>query len=285
VQLKTYPDLNLACLKRRKDRELRVWYVMRHIDAPSGSGVVDLDKLEAFGKEHDLFSRATLYRVLESGRGLFWHKRRGGRWQYVGLHTLADALTGRLSAQPVTIPLEDFRTLQRFRGALVASLFVRKERTITQGRLAELCGRTSRTVRNYLVAAGVRITPNAMLSTRKPPECGQPLDADLAQQGFYRIKIKGEIVLCRRMANTYWQPRGDTRAYGLVRHYTRPTDVSSHGQGAYRRVYFDDAQAASKRVGKLEEGERLYFLTGARDHLGCRLWVGQERVNGGISTC
>lgn len=79
--IRLVPGLNIAALaaRPRKDKELILWYCLRAID--NGRGV--LDQLEAIDilKESFGYKRATAYKHLVKGDGLFWrlYRTRQGR--------------------------------------------------------------------------------------------------------------------------------------------------------------------------------------------------------------
>ncbi len=70
--LKFYSQLSAAGLKTKRDKELTLWYELRALNVTTGCGKLNVldavpDLIRHFG-----YSRATIYRILRSGDGIFW---------------------------------------------------------------------------------------------------------------------------------------------------------------------------------------------------------------------
>jgi len=271
LRIKTYPELNVAAVRGRKETPLRIWYLCRHLDA-AGEGRVDLSTLRVFVREHDLFSRQTLWRGLAGNHETFW-RRDGEVLYYRSLHKVAESLNVALRHHPVRIPLQTFASMGELRAALLCSLFADKERTIAQETLATLSARHRRTVQRYLKRAKVKRYPNVMISRR---DNTRQLSREMAEEGYFRGCIEDRWFLCRRLPNTYYWPQATTCAYGLVKHYWHPT--SSTTRGAPRRRYFTKPKAVARATERMWEGERIYERRKGTGGQAWRLWRGYLRV-------
>ena len=134
--VKSYEELNIASVKARQERQLRLWLLIRYVDTVinrKGQNWVTLDDLKAFVSSAGLFSEETLRRDLNKGAGEWWSikGRRGSRIVSLherGLRRTAERLGVTVRKRPVYLPLDAFRSLYDFRPALVASLFSEKRR-------------------------------------------------------------------------------------------------------------------------------------------------------------
>lgn len=269
--VKTYAELNTAALRRREERQLSLWYILRGLD-PTGKGYVPLDDLRAFVTEHSLFSGETLRRTLRKGEDVYWiHDLKRDNICYMALLKLAGSLAVDLRQQPVILSLDDLRGVVRLRATLMGTLFDQKSRIMSRSTMAKLTGRTAQTTRHYCKAlkeAGtLRVADNAMLSARKPTD----LDSDLQQQGYYRSIVNGETRLLKRMPNSYTATH-DLAAFGQVKH----CDTSFTTRGEMR--YFTNATAAVKTLHKTDTGNVVYLATNTTDAYNTRLWVGTTTI-------
>ena len=123
---KVHPDLGLACLRHRRDREYRLWVLARAVDA-TGSGRLAVAEL---GETLEVWrirgaSPGTVRRLLRAGEATFWTRYvSGGLWLALrGLAATCAAMgVGKLQTAPVFVPLELCRTVAGFRGTIVASI-------------------------------------------------------------------------------------------------------------------------------------------------------------------
>ena len=249
------------------------WVLGRHLDR-QGPGRARVKELQRFVTEHGLCSRQTLWRALHRGEGTFW-RRSGGWLYYKGVLELARDWNVDLRRHPVYLPIGDFVTLARFRRILVWSFCANKDRRISHARLAELVGRTARSVARYL--AGIDKQANVMRTARLIDS----VHVDLAKKGYFRTRIGDKWVLCKRLPNTYYWG-ADTAPFGLVRHsHTVFTD-----QGALRRVFYDKPRAAGRAIQGLQEGERVFVkIEGQTDFWGAQVWQGWTRQLGQVGVC
>jgi hypothetical protein len=158
----------------------------------------------------------------------------------------------------------------------MASLFT-KERTIANGTLARLTGRTRQTMIRWHKRVGTRSHENMMLSERKITDT---VDPELSERGYRRILVKGEWRLAKQMPNTYQSdipiaPRGMTKN-AMPCSYTERADM---------RRYFIRPKAFSRAIGRLAEGETVYGQTGKQSDHGVALWQGWTRTYGETIPC
>lgn len=168
AKIKTYPDLSACCLRERLDLPLRLWYLLRQ-GCPDGRGWLTLDDVYHLS----CGSRRQTRAWLRKGEGLFW-TRNGGRLYLTGLEKVALALDAAPVRKPVYVALPDVESLGRFRAALFASWFADKPRTISQGRLGEIFGRTPRTLCNWAKRAALEVSHN--LAWTPLPDAGADLN-------------------------------------------------------------------------------------------------------------
>ena len=73
--LRFVPSLNLAALKvrPREDKQLLLWYCLRSIDT-TGGGVLDQGLAIHILKTAFGYHRQTVYKHLDKGDGVYWHK-------------------------------------------------------------------------------------------------------------------------------------------------------------------------------------------------------------------
>jgi len=273
--LKTYPELNTAALQQHRERELSVWYLLRHIDG-TGSGLVPEQALRCFVASHDLFGRDTLRRALRRGEGMFW-RRGNGFVEYRSLFNVAAALDADLHKLPVRLDLDDFRSIGRLRAMFMATMFADKSRRRSRAGLAAMIGKSPQTTRNYTKRAGLRVKRNAMYSTRKPSDYGP----ELQREGYYRTQVDGQTRLARRLPNNY-RAELECCAFGQVKHWRK---ASFSTRGVPERRYFTNATAALKALHRTDTGNVVYLTMDKTDIFGSELWSGMTMIGGVVWTC
>lgn len=110
ISVKLYPELCSAALKAKLDKELCLWSELRCF---TGAGRVSLNSVLAALVPDD-YSQATLYRVLGSGDGVFWHIWQADKLhpdvkiEYFGLQKVARLLGVDYISRPREVPLSLF---------------------------------------------------------------------------------------------------------------------------------------------------------------------------------
>jgi len=295
ISVKTYPNLSLTVMRRRKESEYRFWLLARRIDV-AGFGIIPLKDLYAFVARHRLCTRRTLERALASSSP-FYHKRGRNLW-LVGVLKVAKALRVRLRHQPVKIPLADFASLEDLRASFLASYMAGKPTTIAIDTLAQLTGRSRRTIARYLRSPHITKSPNVMISERRPRPY---LDPELADQGYYRGRVNGQSCLVKRMPNTYESdlettPRGMARVErqrnSCITAESSPGEEDQGSsppgespapyQGAPRRLYYIEGKRASRALQSLSPRESIYVrCTNRQEACGALLWRGYTLIERG----
>jgi len=257
VLTKSYPQLNLAVLKQRKDKPLRLWLIARAIRP---YGVITERELWQIIKREQLFTKRTMLSALKAGDNIFWDRVRGTIY-YKGVLRVADALDVNLSYHPVWIDIP--AGLGDFRRLLVEAFFANKPKTIALATVASLTGRTKQTAIKYL--RGCDKTVNLMISHRSPQDHVIP---ELAAQGYYRTVINGQNVLVKRMANTYSSDH-ETAAYGQVKEQQCLSQTNCKPMA----LYFTNVKTARRAI----VDERTIYTPIGHDRQRVT-WRGQTRV-------
>ena len=77
ARVKLYPGPSHAALRAGEDRECGLWYCLHALNRGfKGSGSVPLSL--ATNLVGPIYTRATFYRTLRAGEGLYWHLKKGG---------------------------------------------------------------------------------------------------------------------------------------------------------------------------------------------------------------
>ena len=280
AEVKSYPGLNLAALNYRHEGPYRLWLLARHLDR-EGSGRVSARELRRFVRDNLGVTRQTLIRWFKAGDDLFWYQRDEERLHLRSLFFVADFYGVRLQPQPVRLSLDTFANLSNFRAALVGSFFAKRPKTISQATLANLTGKTARTVRRYLERIeGLQKQHNAMISERAP-SCAE--DPDYKSRGYFLGSVGGKQVLLKYLPATYYAP-GELCAFGMVKKHRKVTSLSTAGGAMPERCFYGNPKAASRRLNGLQEGETIFILhKKPLQPSGCRLWRGFTQVNGGLA--
>lgn len=270
--LKGYAALGLKSIQTRQDRHYWLWLVARSIDTTGGGWVLLRDLVKS-----SPFSQQTTRRLLKDKT--FFTVSNGERVYLRGLVALALALDSPRDRLPVALP--ECETIADFRAALVAAWCSGRERTVAQGTLGRLTGRTGRTIRNYARRAEshkwLQTIPNAVVLDR---DASGPVVPELAERGVYRAKIDGTLRLLRRLPNTY-AGQLDCGAPGMLAHgsykdacfSTRRATTIGEREPQGRR-YFDNVTAYGRALRRLLPGESCYLATDTTDNRGARVWTG-----------
>lgn len=282
--VKTFPDLSAHCLKERLDLPLRLWYLLRQ-GCPDGCGwLLDFEvfRLSCGNKRQ---TRAWL----RQGEGVFW-TRSGNRLFLAGLKSVAVALGVKPRKVPVLIEMADIENLARFRAALFASWFADagdEGRVISQAALAEIFGRTDRTLRTWAKLAGLDVVRN--LAQAPMPKPGDDLSnypaGTLETLGWGKTwlddphdkpnlvwfeRCGDDLVLTWRMANTYVSTLARGRKTTLqkiaARHAPDP-----EAAGANIKLYWRQGSDGRAVARALQKGDVVY-LEGDTTQMGDRLW-------------
>jgi len=275
--VKAYAELGAAALKAGEAKLYRLWLLARACDA-TGKGWLKYGELETYAA--NIISTQTLKRSLKLGAGVYWTLDARGRLWLAGLRTVAEHLDCRLYAHPVYIPHKYLKRLGDFNAAMLAAFMAGKSRTIRQVLLAELYGRSPRTVTAYVKHAErlglLKVTPQAALTDLPPRAVVLPA---LAEQGYFIVRVGGRPYIAKRMPNRYTSELC-TAAFGAVKQYG--TSSSSTMRPTYRKLYYtnENSKGFTKALASLHDGEAVFVSTGGKSDDGRELWRMYERRDG-----
>lgn len=265
--LKLWPTLAQRCLKKRRDRQYRVWVLARSLPG-AGRGCVRVAELSELIEREKIggLSPGTLRRLINSGAGTFWKVfyRDGDKWlELRGLGSVCLALgVERLSSAPVLIPTRWAKTLRAFRAACYASGFPTSAMSnpISRRVIEAQIGKTARTQRGYDAAllGKVRKQDNAQ-------HVGNPKHGDEIQRGYYLDKVSlpdgtEEIALFKRLPNSF-QVGFERGRRGMMRRVNRQLryPVRNEGTGKREKLFYRDAKSVNRRL-ECNQDDFLYQL-------------------------
>lgn len=271
--VKAYIELGQAAIRRGEVRLYRLWLMARACDV-SGRGRLDLAELEAYTA--DFMSLQTLRRVLKLGAGSWWMLDTRGRVWLAGLKAVREHLNTELHAHPVYIPLEYLKRLADFGAACVAAMMAGKPRTISQAKLAELYGKSARTVSAYVKRAERRglltVTPQAAITNLTPGAQAHKAMADL---GYFIVRVNGKPYVAKRMPNRY-SSQLCTARFGAVKQYGKTSSTTM--RATYRRLYYaHDSKGLTRAIASLYPGEAVFIGGAGISDDGRELWYMYER--------
>ena len=133
AQVKVYPDIALAILRRKKAAAGRVWLLLRAADA-AGRGALDeraaARLLTGDGSPLRVCGRRQLDNLWRGGDGLFWERRAGVVWLRSAARVAAGLGVARLGGSPVAVPLAALTgSIGSVRAHLFASFHSGRQRT------------------------------------------------------------------------------------------------------------------------------------------------------------
>lgn len=272
--VKTYPELNLAVLRRREEAQFRLWLFARALDT-EGAGWVDLVTLRGGWSDELGLHPQTLWRALKAGNGTWWAQTET-HLRLFGLERVCQRLDVNPTRNPVLVPMESLRSMGDFRAYLFAATLTKPrddDQPISLATLCGLTGYTRRTIHAWCKRAGVHVEPTYMVSERPVPDHPDP---ELARQGYRVDTVNGKRRLVRRMPNVY-HTHLETLPRGMVRHL-HATCLSSRRA---TRLYVNGAKAGARAIERLAEGETVYTPAGRTEN-GARVWQRWTRVNGEV---
>ena len=203
-KVKTYPDINLAALKAKKHKELRLWYLLKALD-PQGSG--ELPKIEVQKALEGIMSYESFRTLLIAGKGTFWNVvigRKSGQEliRPVGLVKLAAFLgVEELEDPPKFIPIHAFERLHRFKAYIYGTCFDNNEKPISRALIRKETNLSIPTQISYERTARFKKTKNIRFI--KQVNKDTELDDIQKENGFFLTQSEGALYICKRMPNSY----------------------------------------------------------------------------------
>ena len=268
----TYPQLNMASLREKRDHEYSLWLLARALD-PAGSGRVALEQL--YSAAGPFVSRRLVQLRLRQGDGAFWHLRtdaQGKRCLWLVGERQVSELLGAVARHRCSMPLADLFDVSKRRAFFVQSWLaarrmyragnVYKPNPVSQSTLAHLAGCSRGTIHNRVKGCArqwgaIRIDCNPYA----------PIPHDLREKGYFRSTVDGRPVVLKRAASTYFPSMVAARRTARGR-----SSPLSRG-GALVRVWFANRSGDyAGVVNHLDIGRIALTDTLATDDMGYRLF-------------
>ncbi|MBA7665485.1 hypothetical protein ES703_73555 [subsurface metagenome] len=263
ISVKLYSELSAAALKTKLDKWLALWYELRCL---TSSGRLPFNDVLA-ALVPGCYSKATLYRLLRSGDGVFWHIWQADklhpevRVEYFGLYKVARLLGVDYLSRPREVPLSLFIGRKGKRAQLYSSFHkpagFGKAKPISRDSLKDITGVSRRSQIRYDKVAGNRRVANFAFQ-------------DDGKGGSYpmlefRPGKSSEYLTVRRLGNIYHSkamiaPRGMVkRVNGQLRQGSLKRD-----EGSMLQRFFLSAKSLLKCHNKDPEP---FLLVSSRDRL------------------
>ena len=262
MNLKLHPDLALATMRNKQDRLYRVWVLARALN-PQGSSYVEIVSIQAAVKECSLqgLGPRTLARLLKQGDGVWWTRRKGCIYLHSLLRVCVALEVEKLRYNPMPVAYRWLKTLKVFRAACYASPFPSGSfwsNPISRRVLEDWAGKTGRTQRNYDKALGKYIEKRENVATT-----GIPLKhgTEIPDGHFVdKVIVNGEevLVLLKRLPNSF-RVEFTKATRGMTRQVNRQLKqlVCQEKTSTRKRLFYQDATAAHRRIQRAEEGDWL----------------------------
>ena len=167
--VKTYPEISRVALREGLHREIALWYALRAIDK-TGSGKVDVS--EARQALKDIYPRRSFYRILRSGKDIFWEVfegKRGSRIRIFGLYPVASYFGIPYLTRPYTMPFKMLKKTQTRKALLYASALCHIKKPISRLSIQDMTGIPPQKQRVLEKRVGIEKHPNFAM-TREPPK-------------------------------------------------------------------------------------------------------------------
>jgi len=281
--VKTRPELNRAALATRTARLYRVYALAQHVNLESGGqGDIALDDLQALVRDNSLFSLETLRRNLRDGDGQWWTLRglRGSRRVHLhnhGIDKTACRLDATLARRAAFLPLEAFSSIQTFKAALLASLFIFEEpRLMSMATLGQVTGLSRMTLYTYMHDLDFCTIQENREETRR-----KELTPELSERGYYFRWDGKDVKIYRRLPNSFLCDF-ELGAFGVARDRTRASRPRT-GARVGERLYYDSELTAAKQCMKRGEGAATYYRK--RAGATCTTWTRLQNIDGVPVVC
>jgi hypothetical protein len=209
--VKLYPELSVAALRLRLDKEVCLWAELRSLDT---EGNAYLDKLAAIDVlvRRGSYTARTLWRILALGEGAFWLtvRTRDGQPRLLLrslLHVAEHLGVRHFSRIPESVPLEAFVGRAKRRAWLFSTFFKpegAKSNPISREAVAVATGISKRQQRRYSRKAGIHKHPNFAVCSLN----GHLANIPMTVEGKAHEVAKSS----RRLGNTYHAPEGAIQA-------------------------------------------------------------------------
>lgn len=263
--IKTYPELNLAAIKGKQSRQLRLWYLLRALD-PRGDGRVH--KQEVQKVLSDILSYESFRRALHDGESIFWETRPradSGDWIVLrGLPKLCKTFDiFKLSRDPVLIPVQCCKNMAEFRAFIHNSWHTKPDANpISRQVMTKLSGAAKSTQVRYDKATDTQSTENRSLTGRSTSNGTIP--EEKRKEGYYTLYLDGKFQEVKHLPNSYYADM-QTAPRGRIRHTNRELKACLVGQemDVHERRYFRNPKSFLRCK---HRSEPSYYLSGEYEH-------------------
>lgn len=168
--VKLYPTLAAAAMRGGRLPELRVYLLLRSLDAPGRGGVDVAAARWCFTSKHSPYRFVgwkRLRQILAAGAGVFWERDTRGRvWLKSAARIAAGLGVEWLTGAPVAVPVKSLLSGQESAAALYAAWHASRgdeAGPISRIAIREALGRSEASQRNYDRLAGVKRQKNIVL--------------------------------------------------------------------------------------------------------------------------
>lgn len=164
--VKLIPELAVAALKAKCDKELALWFELRALNS-NGSGTLILNHALAALVYSFGYSEKTAYRLLKTGNNRLWDVYQSPRGEAIikiyRLRTVCEYLNTFKLSRPVEIKAQDFKGRRAKRAWLYASFFKpdgSRAKPISRDSIKVATGVTRRQQQRYDKIAGIKRVAN-----------------------------------------------------------------------------------------------------------------------------
>lgn len=268
------PDLGLAVLRAGETTLYRVWLICQALD-PDGRGWLLLPDVRGYvcGGRPPLLTWKRLGGLLREGHLRYWSYEAISLriWLYAAEKLAANLGLERLDSRPIELPVTLLgESIGVFRANLQAGWHSGRpsDNPISQATLTELTGASSRTLRRYNQAAGLKVGRNLVL---------EPFSEDAWQEAAYRHGSavfvftdyhgrrgpKGERYIARHIGNSYNKPHpaapsGRRRKRNKVLKVLVDKRERGNSSGRIARRYHANGAAAGAAYNRRPEQDAAY---------------------------
>lgn len=263
--LKLIPELSVAALKAKLDKELALWYELRVLNI-TGCGRLFRDDAVAALVRYFGYSVRTAYRLLRAGNGRLWDIYETpvipGRSQVriYGVYKVAEYLSTSYLRHPVEIPTKAFKGRKGKRAWLYASFFKpdgSRAKPISRDSIEVTTGILRRQQRRYDKVVGIKRVANFAFQ-QGGHGLAPMFDLVEGKRSQYRI--------VRRLGNTYHSralkaPRGMVKK---VNGELRKQRSFETGEARLLKRFFLSVRSLLRSP---ERHEEAFLLVNMRDRL------------------
>ncbi len=243
TNLRLIPQLSIAALKTKQDKEIALWYCLRAINSRGSAYLVLKYAIAALVSDFG-YSQATVYRTLKAGCGKFWDiqtiadpKRKIPRpvVQIYALKRVARYLDTFGMTRFLEIPALKFKALRERRSWLYSSFHQvdgARAKPISRRSISEITGITRRSQQRYDKLADVRRVANFAFQEDATGKVAPILEVVAGKAREY--------LMIRRLGNTYHNQavRGSRGMIRKVNRELRQSLIKGEACQLFTRFFF-----------------------------------------------